>query len=120
MTNFEKYLVSLGYKPYKYNYEKLVYENPEENDYHSINVGKNAVMYYIYSKEDLTNKKISYKVKGFLWGLHELHKPATLIYPRPYNFTDDMMNATLKEKSPEEVYNFVTHWYNNIRPNLIK
>lgn len=72
----------------------------------------------------------------FIWGLHELGKPPTLIYPRPtiisktensgieifddYSYLDDVMNECLNTFSHEDIYQgILNNWIFNLHSKEI-
>lgn len=100
MIAFEKYLLSKGFKKYRFNCKTMSLQ--EANDHH-ISTLENLDHRYI--KDD----------KYIIVGLCERGKPVTLEYPRPHirvvrngeeldERHDDAMNIILREKSFDEIY----------------
>ena len=101
MTDFENYLLSIGYKKFYYDFKT---NSLIETDKHQLS--SNVNIDYRYIKDDIT----------IVFGLSEQGKPATLIHPRPlmlmhtkdgikHHQHDDTMNAALHQFTPEEIYN---------------
>jgi hypothetical protein len=95
--HFTKYLIEdLGFKPFRLINNKYVENNI--NDFSTLQDGGIDIRYI---KEDIV----------IAWGLHEIKKPPTLIYPRPkilFNGMneryDDAMNVCLKKESNEDIF----------------
>ena len=107
MTGFELFLISKGYHRYRYNFDT------QRLDYvpngHTISTMSNLDYRYIHA--DNPSVQIVY-------GLHEVGKPPTLIYPRPrilvkredrtYNeLYDDSMNLALQNESFDDILNAI-------------
>jgi hypothetical protein len=104
MIAFENYLIEKGFDKFGWDAKKGEYYKPKAHIISTmVNLG------YIYIKGDL---KIAV-------GLHEAHKPVTLINPRPriliektvedkvikmYEYEDDAMNIILQKFSFDEIF----------------
>ena len=89
MKHITEILIDNGYKAHRAVYNKGVQEYIEvefKNDYSSMVSGG---LDYRFVKD---NKEV-------VFGLHEQHKPPTLIHPRPKGISDDEMNRMLTEDS---------------------
>jgi len=104
-----QYLISLGYKPFRYTKFGLV---PCVNPY-----------YYSTMREGGLDVRLIKGDSTFVYGLHEFKKPPTLISPRPRiqvyktivvdsikkdivinEIEDDAMNIVLKEIEHEQIF----------------
>lgn len=105
MTGFELFLISKGYLKYKYNFKEQKLELVHNE--HIISTMSN--LGYTYVHPDNPKRKISY-------GLNEVGKPPTIIYPRPKILVtrdgmtydehyDDSMNLALIKESFEDILN---------------
>ena len=87
-----EYLISKGYKPFRWSKKGLV----ECNNLHN----------YSTMVEGGLDVRLIKDKSVFIYGLNDLNKPPTLIYPRPIGInTDDLMNRYLNSNSAESVYN---------------
>lgn len=123
MTIFEQYLIDIGYIKYVLNCKLWAFEKPK---YHELSTISNLDHRYFH-KNDPIIKKIAEKhpiesmdrSKEINFGLHESHKPPTLINPRPRieikqlhegeiviktELFDDSMNIVLQKCNPAEIY----------------
>lgn len=98
MYNFEKYLLSLGFFPYRrYSKDKslTLIDESKCSFFSSIQDG---CMYNILIKDNIE----------IYYGLSEKDKQPTLISPRPIGcFSDDSINRTLQDNTPEEFFNLI-------------
>lgn len=128
MTTFEQYLLDNGYIRFVLNTKTMKYEQNKEYRLSSL---YNLDHRYIHKDNkvflDKINANLSVTSKDFTWehrkneicfGLHEQHKPPTLISPRPRievkriidsvivyrnELFDDDMNVILKHYTSKEV-----------------
>ena len=107
MTGFELFLISKGYLKYQYDFktQQLILVNNE----HIISTTSNLDYRYVHP----SNPSVQ-----IVYGLHEVGKPPTLIYPRPrilvkregrtYNeLYDDSMNLALQNESFDDILNAI-------------
>ncbi len=117
MTSFEKYLIQNNYKRYSFSVKdgyKLAdtynVSTMGEIHYHYININDPII--------DKINKDLSYsmdeRLNVIVFGLNEVGKPPTLVYPRPnielnagskvyYNDRDNAMNTCLRLESNKDI-----------------
>lgn len=106
MINFEIYLNSIGYKPYRLNVLHNGINVLEEFN-GELSTMDNLDRRWMKSDE-YHSPKTPNGHKGIVCGLHEVGKPPTLIFPRPTGIdSDDKMNQVLQKYSMEEVYNVI-------------
>jgi len=89
MNHITEILIDNGYKAFRKVYKDKSFHYIEcefKNDYSTT---VNGNMDYRFVKD---NKEV-------VFGLHEQHKPPTLIHPRPKGINDDEMNRMLTEDS---------------------
>jgi len=134
MTNFEEYLISIGYEGFIMS-RKLKLVRPKTNFNYSSMVDMNMIrQIYIQDREIIKqiDSEVLPKTEGtysIIYGLHEVGKGPTLIHPRPkikitikdedtkeiigygsYN-SDDYMNRILQQYSPEFIYESLFNSY---------
>jgi len=99
MSNFEEYIVSLGYKRYRKVYENKKWAYIEDNSGYNFSTMLSGWIDYRYLKDG---------EHEIIFGLSEREKPPTLCYPRPKGIlNDDEMNRQLKTKTPQEIYSLI-------------
>ena len=87
-----EYLISIGYKPFRWTKKGLVECNNPHNYSTMVEGGLDVRL--------IKGKSV------FIYGLNDLNKSPTLIYTRPIGInTDDLMNRYLNSNSVESVYN---------------
>ena len=105
MIPFERHLLNIGYK--KYRYKDDVWSLEKKNHHHISSIDN---VQYRYVKND---NNIDFYV-----GLHEYKKPPTLIYPRPklkidnknyIKYPDDFMNRILMKYSPTYILHCIVN-----------
>jgi hypothetical protein len=129
MTNFEQMLIDKGYIKYILNHKTMKYElakghvtssslNLDHRYFHKTDLN---VLSKIENEKSVMEKDFTWEDrKGEIcFGLNEVHKPATLIYPRPRinikkivedkeedidELMDDSMNIVLKNIPHEEIF----------------
>ncbi|MBC7417448.1 MAG: hypothetical protein H7325_04755 [Pedobacter sp.] len=105
MSNFEQYLQSIGYKPFKKIHSKKKgweFIPAEERYLGFFTTMEPGGLWNIWIKDGIE----------FWWGLNEASKPPTLYHPGIIDYNrmidgkspDDRMNILLKEKTPKEIY----------------
>lgn len=107
MTGFEQFLISKGYLKFVFNCKTMSYESTST---HELSTMTNLDHRYFHKDDkkalDFINSKISVLDKSFtldirkgeiFFGLHEAHKPPTLIHPRP----------KIRVKQPSEIKPFM-------------
>jgi len=117
MSEFEAYLQSLGYKPFKKIFSK-------KNGWEYIELKNNEIDFFSSMVEGrIDNRWIKDEIE-IIYGLHERDKPPTLCWPRPeeakrgyiifggeneHNIIsgDDIMNRMLKQHTPKEIYKMI-------------
>ena len=93
--SFENYLLELGYKKHVYDHKNRCLALAKEFDI----LSTMGHVCFFYGKDE--HKLIT-------WGLHEIHKPPTLISPRPEHIlNDDEMNRFILSHTNEELYNLI-------------
>lgn len=121
LSGFENFLISIGYIPYvqsepskKVNGEFVKSQLVEYNNHTISTLG---IMGKIYIHKDFSDKvNKDDDIPKIAFGLHEKHKPETLIYPRPHIFLkrkgiterewygDDPMNHVLINVEHQKIY----------------
>lgn len=130
MSEFEIYLLSLGYEIFYFDYDSGLYKRPERYELDVDNIF--SYSYFHYSEEDIIQAidngihsyhqdfPKSYFSKCIIYGYNDGTNIPTLIYPRPtinvfcFDTTgkkivetailDRSMNLVLNTKSPKEIY----------------
>ena len=111
MTQFENYLVSIGFVKSRWckDTNRFIEEKPNR---HEISSMTNLKYVYVKDLDALNNNDI---VERYDFGLNEISKPPTLIYPYLYKqqklnegymitqFVDDEVNRLLKDLEPSEL-----------------
>ena len=93
--NFENYIIELGYKKQVYCHKIQTLVDVKEFDI----ISTMGHICFFYTKDNH---------KQIVWGLHEIHKPPTLISPRPdFISNDDEMNRFILSHTNEELYNLI-------------
>ena len=118
MTGFENKLLEKGYVKYVFNNKKNSYELAKR---HVISTMVNLAHFYIHKSN---NTSLGSNTKNVIcFGLHEVGKPPTLIYPRPSisvkrnrhinneecivienEMFDDSMNLVLSKENTEQIF----------------
>lgn len=120
MTKFEEFLIEKGYIKLIFNCKTMLYELAKN---HTISTMVNLNHIYIHKDdlnlEQLNNKECKTKSRMITFGLNEVGKPATLIFPRPKitwfremngintkqcEVLDDVMNTALLKLPFEMIY----------------
>jgi hypothetical protein len=92
--SFENYLLELGYKKQVYDFKTKTLIDAKEFDI--LSTMGHICFFYIKGNHEI------------IWGLHEIHKPPTLISPRPEHIlNDDEMNRFILSHTNEELYNLI-------------
>lgn len=109
MSPFEEYLISIGYKRFKYIPRKGYEECNETNSFYSTMTPGGLDYRYLLNDHEI------------IYGLDERGKPPTIVWPNPFKqakplFEDnqiitpqDRIMRLIKEKTSEEIYKFITN-----------
>lgn len=120
MTSFEKILVDRGYVKFTYHKNKFI-----KPKYHIISTMVNLCHMYFHNSDPIVYKiennlpiTLEDRKNEICFGLHEVGKPSTLIYPRPNiktiqttnniifdrGINDDIMNNILSKYTFDEIF----------------
>lgn len=98
-----EYLIGNGFKPYRAIYNKSTCKFEYEPD-------KYGLQYYSSTVPGMSDIRL---IKGeieVIYGLHEVNKPPTLIYPS-LGVNDDEVNRVLIKQDVNEIYDKIIQCY---------
>lgn len=107
MIGFQEFIKSKGFKDFRYIIKGKKWELVSHKE---CGISENSFSTMVHGGLDIRYVKDNITI---IWGLNEVGKPPTLIYPRPkvknnnlfILYNDDLMNRILKNYSNEDIFN---------------